>query len=196
MFHRIPTPIARRMRKLERLDARQRKAGLSTPQRLRQIPAATGQFIALLAAAAPRGVRLEIGTSGGYSALWLALGCRQARQRLVTFEIVPEKAALARETFRLAGLGKGVKLIVGDGRDHLVNYRRVGFCFLDAEKEHYLSCYRQLVPRLVKGGILAADNVISHRDVLQPMIALAHADPRVDAVIVPIGSGVLVCRKI
>lgn len=71
----------------------------------------------------------------------------------------------------------------------------IGFCFLDAEKEVYQACYDAVVPRLVPGGILIADNAINHRQTLQPMLDAALADERLDALIVPIGKGELVCRK-
>ena len=71
----------------------------------------------------------------------------------------------------------------------------ISFCFLDAEKELYADCYELVVPNLVPGGILVADNAISHAETLQPMLDRALSDERVDALIVPIGMGELVCRK-
>jgi predicted O-methyltransferase YrrM len=67
---------------------------------------------------------------------------------------------------------------------------------LDAEKEIYADCYEAVVPNLVPGGLFIADNAINHRETLQPMLDRALSDPRVDALIMPIGKGVLVCRKI
>ena len=67
--------------------------------------------------------------------------------------------------------------------------------FLDAEKEVYSECYSTVIPRMVSGGILIADNATSHEEELRPMLDRALADDRIDALIVPIGNGVLVCRK-
>jgi len=53
-----------------------------------------------------------------------------------------------------------------------------------------------VVPNLVRGGLLVADNAISHQEALKPMIERALTDVRVEALVVPIGEGVLVCRKI
>lgn len=72
----------------------------------------------------------------------------------------------------------------------------IAFCFLDAEKEVYGECYELVIPRLVAGGLLIADNAINHRETLQPMLERALADERVDALIVPIGKGELLCRKL
>jgi predicted O-methyltransferase YrrM len=149
-----------------------------------------------MAAAAPKGRWIEIGTSAGYSTMWLSLACRQVGQKLTTFEVLEEKVALARETFRLAGIQDVVELVSGDARAHLGRLRGVSFCFLDAEKEFYADCYEAVVPNLVPGGILVADNAISHAADLQPMLDRALSDERVDAVIVPMGTGELVCRRI
>jgi predicted O-methyltransferase YrrM len=195
MFDGIPEPILGRMRALEARDARDRKDGTPRLERLRQVPADTGRFLAILAASAPPGRWVEIGTSGGYSALWLALAARERGARLVTFELLPEKARLARETFAAAGVGDVVELREGDALDGLTAVEGVSFCFLDAEKDVYLRCYEAVVPKLVDGGILAADNVISHRDDMRDFLAAASADPRIDSVIVPIGSGVLLVRR-
>lgn len=195
VFHDMPRAIAERMAYLEGADARDRADGTPRRERLRQIPPETGRFIALLAAAAPAGRYIEVGTSAGYSTLWLALACRLAGRRVTTFEILEEKAALARETFALAGVGDVVDFIRGDAVDHLPAYDGISFCFLDAEKEIYSVCYETVVPKMTTGGILVADNTINHEATLRPMLARALADERVDAMVVPIGSGELVCRR-
>jgi predicted O-methyltransferase YrrM len=178
------------------MDAQDRQEGTALLGRLRQIPPETGRFLALLAASAPPGRYLEIGTSGGYSTLWLALACRELGQRLTTFEVLEDKARLARETLRLARVEDVVELVTGDARELLRNYTGISFCFLDAEKEHYLECYEALIPNMVTGGLLAADNAISHQDILREFLDRALHDERVDALVVPIGKGELVCRKI
>ncbi len=196
MFHDIPEPVLRRMRELEEIDSRDRADGTPRLKRLRQIPPEVGRFIAILAASAPAGVWIEIGTSAGYSALWLALACRAVGRRLTTYEILPEKAQLARLTFERTGVGDVIELVHGDARDYLPRCKDIAFCFLDAEKEVYSTCYEVVVPRLVPGGILVADNAINHQQTLQPMLERALQDPRVDALIVPLGGGELVCRKL
>jgi predicted O-methyltransferase YrrM len=138
---------------LERIDAQDRTDGTTHAQRLRQIPPETGKFLALLAANAPEGDWIEIGTSAGYSTLWLALACRVAGRKITTFEVSEGKANLAGETFRLAGVEDTVELIKGDARDYLLRYSRIAFCFLDADKETYLECYEAVVPSLVGGGL-------------------------------------------
>ncbi len=196
MFHNIPESMLNRMRHLEEIDSQDRADGTPRMQRLRQIPPETGKFIALLAASAPEGTFIEIGTSAGYSTMWLALACRQTRRKITTFEVLEEKIELATETFRLAGVGDVVELVAGDARESLRNCADISFCFLDAEKEVYADCYEAVIPNMVGGGILVADNAINHREILQPMLDRALTDERVDALIAPIGMGVLLCRKI
>ncbi len=195
MLHDIPVEVLDRMHELEQWDDRDRSDGTPRLERMRQVPPETGRFVALWAAAAPDGTFLEIGTSGGYSALWLALACRATGRRLTTFEVLADKARIASETFTRAAVSDVVRLVEGDFLDHADGIGDVGFCFLDAEKEIYGACYDAVVPHLVPGGILIADNAINHRETLQPMLDAALADPRVDAMVVPIGKGELVCRK-
>lgn len=195
MFHEIPGPVLNRMKYMQDLNARQKEQEMEGFQRLRQIPPDTGRFIALLCAAAPPGACLEIGTSGGYSGLWLSLACRATGRTLTTHEFADAKVELATETFKAAGVDDIVTIVAGDAREHLGKYTDVGFCFLDAEKDAYDDCYQLVVPNLVRGGILVADNIISHEKILGPWAAEIAADGRVDALVVPIGSGELVVRK-
>jgi predicted O-methyltransferase YrrM len=195
MFHDTPQEVLARMQALEQIDQRDRTDGTSRMQRLRQIPPEVGRLLAILAAAAPDGHLIEIGTSAGYSTLWIALACRTSGRRVTTFEILEEKVQLARSTFESAGLSDTVELIHGDALDHLANYKDIAFCFLDAEKEVYSRCYELIVPRMARGGILVADNAISHEATLKPMLDRALRDDRVDVLIVPIGKGELICRR-
>jgi len=196
MFHDIPKPILKRMRELEARDALDNEEGIPRSQRLLQIQPATGKFLALLCASAPRGGVLEVGTSAGYSSLWLSLACRVRGDHLTTFEILEEKVARAHETFETAQVSDQVQLIHDDAREVIEGYRDVAFCFLDAEKDTYLDIYEKVVPNLVTGGILAADNAINNADKLADFLARAEGDSRVDALLVPIDNGVFVCRKL
>ncbi len=194
MFADVPEAMVERMAELEARDAADRLDGTARAQRLRQVPRVTGEFLALVCAAAPAGPAIEIGTSAGYSAMWLALACRESGRRLTTYEVAPDKVELARETVRLGAIGDVVEVVHGDFREDAVRWSGVGFCFLDAEKDVYIACYDLIVDRLVTGGLLVADNVISHREELRPFVERVLADPRVDAIVVPIGKGELVAR--
>jgi predicted O-methyltransferase YrrM len=195
VFLDIPGEMREQMQELELRDARDRCDGTPRLARLRQVPAETGRFLALWAASAPPGPLVEIGTSAGYSSLWLALACRATGRKLTTYEILEEKADLAQETFSRARVNDVVELVRGDFLEHAHELHEIAFCFLDAEKEIYGSCYEAVVPRLGAGGVLVADNAINHQETLQPMLERALSDERVDALVVPIGKGELVCRR-
>ncbi|MCP4703241.1 MAG: O-methyltransferase [candidate division Zixibacteria bacterium] len=196
MFHSINKNIQARMSFLEKLDADDRIDGTERIKRLRQIPSETGKFLAIMASMAPSERIIEIGTSAGYSTLWLTLAAKLKNQKVITFELLKEKIVLAKETFRLADVEGTIELIEGDARNLLENYSDISFCFLDAEKEDYNNYYDIIIPKLVAGGLLIADNVISHKEALEPFIIKAQEDNRVDVSIVPIGKGELICRKI
>lgn len=194
MFHNIPAAILDQMQSLEAADSRDRLDGTPRQLRLRQIPPETGRFLAILLASAPAGQILEIGTSAGYSSLWLSLACKLRHSRLITFEKLPEKIERAQRTFQSAGVSEFIQLVEGDARNAIDEYQDIAFCFLDAEKEVYPDIYQLVLPNLVEGGILAIDNATSHPE-LKPFNQSVLADQRVDALVVPIGKGVLVCRK-
>jgi caffeoyl-CoA O-methyltransferase len=195
MFHPIPERILSRMKQLERQDEADRLDSTPVSRRLRQIPSETGRFLALLAASAPPGKWVEIGTSAGYSTLWLSLAAMETGHKVITFDVDPAKVALARETFRLAGVENWVEPVEADARQQLPGLNEISFCFIDLEKELYLDCYELVVPRMVAGGILVADNAISHQEGLATFLERVMQDKRVDALVVPIGKGDLLCRK-
>jgi predicted O-methyltransferase YrrM len=195
MFHDLAINVLDVMHELEARDEQDREDGTPHLERLRQITPDTGRFIALWAASAPAGAMIEVGTSAGYSALWLAQACRLSGRMLSTFELLPEKARLARSTFDRTGVTDVVRLVEGDFLEHANDFDEVGFCFLDAEKDVYEACYDMIVPKMVTGAILIADNATSHREDLQPMIDRVLADERVDAMVATVGKGELVCRR-
>jgi predicted O-methyltransferase YrrM len=195
MFNDLSATTLDVMHELEARDERDRDDGTPHLERLRQITPDTGRFIALWAASAPAGAMIEIGTSAGYSALWLAQACRLRERILTTFEILPEKARLARATFDRTGVTDVVHLVEGDFLGHAEEFAEVAFCFLDAEKDVYEACYDVVVPKMVPGAILIADNATSHREDLQSLIDRVLADDRVDAMVATVGKGELICRR-
>ena len=195
MLHNIPGPVLARMKVLEDMNTKQKADGMGHFERLRQIPAETGRFLALIASTAPPGGFVEIGTSGGYSGLWLSLACRTTGRTMTTYELSEEKVAVAKETFREAGVDDIVTVVQGDIRDSLDELSDIAFCFLDTEKSLYEECYKAVVPALVGGGLLLADNVVSHETELRTFLERSLHDNRLDAVVVPVGSGVLFGRR-
>jgi predicted O-methyltransferase YrrM len=195
MFHDIPEVVQARMAALKERGIQDRKDGTPRIQRLREVPLEVGRFLAILAAGSPAGRWVEIGTSAGYSTLWLALASRETGRRVTTFEILEWKVELARETFAVAEVEDVVELVHADVREGIAGVEGIAFAFLDSEKEDYLDLYELVVPKLVPGGLLVADNVADFHDEVQPMLDRAEADERVDAVVVPLLTGQLLARR-
>ncbi len=114
MFRSLSPAIQEQMRRLEGIDARDRVDGTPQLQRLLQVTSETGRFLAIMVANSPPGLLVEIGTSGGYSTLWLSLAGRLGGRKVTTFEISEEKASRAAETFKAAQVKEVVELIVGN----------------------------------------------------------------------------------
>jgi caffeoyl-CoA O-methyltransferase len=196
MFWDMSDRIKKQMDDLEAIDSRDRQDGTPKAKRLRQVVPETGKFLALAAASTPPGQWIEIGTSGGYSGLWISLACRLRQQKLITFEISPEKVRLAEETFNAAGVKDFVDVIQGDAHRLVKSYAEISFCFLDAEKEGYLEFYELVVPNMVPGGWFIADNITSHGDELKSFVEIVMDDQRVDALVLSHGKGLLLCRRL
>lgn len=191
----ITPEMQARMDELEQLDGRDRRDGTPRERRLRQIPPETGRFLAILAATQREGSIVEVGTSAGYSTMWLALAARATGRTVKSFERLPGKVALARETFDKAGISDLVDLSEGDARERLGALADIGFCFLDLEKELYQDCYDLVVPNMVHGGLLVADNAVSHAAELSIFLQAVRADSRVDSTVIPVGKGLLIARR-
>jgi len=182
--------------RLETRDSYERESGVARSERLRQITPDVGRFLHVMVLAAKPRVILEVGTSGGYSTIWLASAARMIGGDVTTLEIDPVKAALAEENLRGAELAGAVNVRLGDAFTYLRDLdTRVDFAFLDAEKEDYLDFYELIVPRMNPGAVLVADNLISHELDLAEFRERALSDQRLSAVIVPIGRGELVAVR-
>ena len=196
LFNEIPEAMKRRMKELEEIDEKDRKDGSERLKRLRQIPKETGKFLALYAAnLRNEGDWIEIGTSAGYSTMWLALAAKEAGKRIKTFEILEEKYQLAKETIDVAGIEQYVEIIHGDFIKVSDIIEKVAFCFLDCEKHLYDQCFDIVSEKMVSGSVLVADNAINHYESLKNMIDKAETDFRFDCLTVPIGKGEFICRR-
>ena len=189
MFHDISANMQKVMRELEEQTERDQRS-------LRSVFTDVGRCLALLAMSAPRGPFLELGSSGGYSSLWLSRAARSKGVRLTTVDLDEKKVALARENFSRAGAGDSVEVFHGDALDYVTRFTNIAFCFSDIEPpESNAKVYEQVVPRLVSGGWLVVDNVTSPRFQTE-LLNRAQSDERVDCVLLPFPKGDLICRKI
>ena len=178
------------MERLEREDADEREQGLPQEVRSRAVTPTTGRFLFSLVAPQTDCEVLEIGGSRGYSTLWLAAGVRFLGGRVLSLESDPRKAEAWRANIAEAGLEDWAELIEGDARETLPGLDDVfDVVFIDAEKDDYEELYALARPTLEPGGLVVADNVISHPDPLAQYSAARQADPTLVSVTVPLDRG-------
>ena len=189
MFHDLSASMREVMRELEEQNEHDQRA-------VRSVSEDVGRCLALLAMSAPQGAFIELGSSVGYSSLWLSLAARARAVRLTTVELDERKFALTRENVSRAGAADSVQAVHGDALDHLTRVENIAFCFSDLQPpELNAKVYEKAVPRLVPGGLLVIDNVTSPR-LQTELLNRAEKDPRVDSVLLPFSKGDLICRRI
>jgi caffeoyl-CoA O-methyltransferase len=131
-------------------------------QRYLSVPREDGRLLRILAESIGAKHVVELGTSTGYSGIWLGLALRATGGRLTTFEFDQQRAATARENFKRAGLDELVTVIVGDAHTEVTRLRDpIDLIFIDADKEGYLDYLQKLLPLLRPGGLIAAHNMRS-----------------------------------
>ncbi len=185
------------MAELETQEEADRRSGVPQAERLRAIAPEVGRFLVTLALAAGSRTIVEVGTSAGYSTLWLASAAAKTSGRVTTFETDPAKVARARRTFESAGLASLIDLRQADGGAGLSEFAGTAdLVFIDAEKDDYPRLFELALPALRRGGLLVADNLISHASQLETFRLKALADERLSAVVVPLGGGELVATKL
>jgi predicted O-methyltransferase YrrM len=182
----------RRRLAAEILDA-SRAHDAAQPDRLlrfRNVEPESAELLALLIRATRAHNILEIGTSNGYSTLWLADAAEATEGTLLSVEIDPERTEMARANLNSAGLS--AELRTEDAAQTLQQATDgcFDFIFLDAERPAYASYWPNLLRTLrPNGGLLAIDNVLSHAEEVVDVTALIDAEPSVESVLVPIGAG-------
>jgi predicted O-methyltransferase YrrM len=133
---------------------------------------------------------LEIGASRGYSSIWLAAGARLLGGRLLSLEHDPVKCQAWRTNVADAGLDDWAELVEGDAVATLRSTEDTfDLVFLDAEKDDYEGLFALARPLLEPGGLVVADNVVSHVETLGPYSAARQADPSLSSVTVPLDRG-------
>jgi predicted O-methyltransferase YrrM len=191
--------------------AQQRPPGALTPQIesiLRSIRAADtgqlavseedGRFLRVLVATANAKSVLEIGAASGYSGIWLGLGARESRGRVVSIEYDPQRAREAAANIRKAGLTDVVRVIHGDAFAEIPKLQGTfDLVFLDAWKPDYKRFFDMVYPRLEPGGVFLAHNVVNKASEMEPFLGAIRAHPGLFTSVVSPGSeGISVSYKL
>ncbi len=178
---------------LEELDAFGRDNDARETDRERRmlnITPDTGRLLAILVRGMGARRVLEVGTSNGYSTIWLAWAVDDTGGHIVSVDWSGEKLAMARENLGRAGLAQRVTLREGRALDVLEGVDGpFDLIFLDADRESYLAYLDRLLELLRRGGLLVTDNVVSHAHELGAFLARLKGDPGLESVTLPVGNG-------
>jgi predicted O-methyltransferase YrrM len=153
----MPAPIARD--EFER-NAFEVLADIHQNQRYLNVSRDDGRMLRIYAELANTKKAIELGTSTGYSGIWIALALRRTGGRLTTFEIDRARAAAAAANFKRAGVDGLIDIVVGDAHKEVGKVDGpIDFVFSDADKEGYLTYFKALAPKLRTGGLYISDNM-------------------------------------
>jgi caffeoyl-CoA O-methyltransferase len=161
------------------------------------ISAEDGRFLRLLVATGHTQRALEIGGASGYSAIWIGLGLRETGGRLVTIEYDPARAKEAAANISKAGFSDIVQVVSGDAFKEIPKLQgQFDFVFLDAWKRDYQRFFNLVFPRMPKGSLFVAHNVINKRSEMPDFLHTVETRPDLFTTIVaPAGEGVSVSWK-
>jgi caffeoyl-CoA O-methyltransferase len=156
-----------------------------------------GRFLRLMVASKKAQRALEIGGASGYSAIWIGMGLRETGGRLVTIEYDPERAKELAANIKRAGLSDIVQVIAGDAFQQIPKVAGTfDFVFLDAWKKDYKRFFDMVYPRLDKGGLFLAHNVVNKKSEMGDFLDAIQKQPAVWTTIVsPSGEGMSVTLK-
>lgn len=172
------------------------KAGAGIDQFLLAVGPDTGRLLNILARGLKAPRILELGTSYGYSGIWLAEAARATGGRVTTMELADYKSQHAREMAEKAGLASHIDHQVGDAVK-LIGELSFGidFVLVDLWKDLYVPCLEAFYPKLNPGAIIVADNIFLPDPVAAKLyVEAVRAKPGITSVTLPVGSGIEVSR--
>jgi predicted O-methyltransferase YrrM len=165
--------------------------------RLRNVEPETAELLGVLVRALGARRVLEIGTSNGYSTIWLADAALAVGGAVVSLEVEPERTAQALGNLTRAGVKGAADLRVQDAADALAASDDAAWdlIFLDAERPAYVGYWPELQRVLVPRGLLVVDNALSHAAELVEFSELVYSTPGITSTLLPVGAGVLLIVK-
>ncbi len=189
--------LVRLLDELERFGRQNDEALPDRDRRMLNITRDTGEFLGVLVRIRRAQRVLEVGTSNGYSTLWLADAVREIGGTVTTVELSESKVALAAANFDRSGLAEVITQVKGDAGPFLAGAGAESFelIFLDAERSEYAHWWPEIRRVLGFGGVLVVDNATSHSTQLAPLTALVGADAGFRSCLVPVGNGELLAIR-
>ncbi len=139
---------------------------------------------------------LEVGTSNGYSGLWFANALKETGGKLTTIEYYEKRAAIAQNHFEEFGYNEIITIKQGEALNVLKTINEeIDFAFIDANKREYIEYFKFIDKILKNGGIIAADNINSHREKVEDFISAIKNNPNYQMEILDLPAGLLLARK-
>lgn len=155
----------------------------------------TGEFLSFLIRATQSKRILEIGTSNGYSTLWMASALSDGGS-IKTIEISRRKIQEASANFQKAGLSATIEIVEGEAADIVSQLRdEFDMIFLDADRKLYMHLKPKLMKLLKTGGIMVCDNAVSHKEEMKEFMDDLAASPEYSTCLVPVGKGEFLIYK-
>ena len=176
---------------LETFGAENDRINADRPRRMLNITRDTGEFLAVLVRCVKARRVLEIGTSNGYSTLWLAQAAGSIQGTVTTVECSDYKIGLAAQNFLRANLTDIITQVKADAGGFLAHCADESFdmIFLDAERSEYPGYWPDIRRALCQGGLLIVDNAISHQAEMEPFLAVVESDRNFTTCTIPVGNG-------
>lgn len=141
---------------------------------------------------------LEIGTSNGYSGLWISKALKQTGGKLTTIEYYEKRQSVAIDNFKKCGVADIVRPLQGSACDILETLapdEKFDFVFIDANKREYVKYFELVKPHLTEKALIVADNITSHAEKVQTFIDAIDADDEFQYEIVEVPGGILVAYR-
>lgn len=189
--------LSRLLTELEQFGLANDAPGAERSQRMLNITRDTGELLAVLVCATQAKNILEIGTSNGYSTLWLADAASRINGSVTTIEFAPAKVALASANFARSGLAPVIHQIEGDAGPALAEFDDGEFdlLFLDSDRAQYAQWWPHIARVLRSGGLLVVDNAASHAAEMASFCALVRQEADFVTALVPVGKGEFLATK-
>ncbi len=170
-----------------------------TQKQFWNIARVTGEFLYTLIKAQKSKNVLEIGTSNGYSGIWLGKAVKENGGHLTTIEFYDKRLDVAKENFKICKVDDVITTLKGSALMHLEYLPDefiIDFAFVDANKGEYIKYFEFIDKHMKKGGIIACDNVLSHEAKCKPFIDAINAHPNYENVIIALPAGLSLARKL
>ena len=184
----IPDPMENYESVLKRLE--------KTAKQYTNIAPENGQFLSILIRSIQARNVLEVGTSNGYSTIWLAAALKETGGSLITLEFDRKRAEEAQTQLQEAGLESIVEVRIGNALDEIPKCDATfDLVFLDAEKNEYRRYLELVFPNIRPGGLIVADDTVTMRDEMPDYIDFVFSTPRLHSVDIPLDDGVILSYK-